>query len=178
MRRSLGGVEGDVLAALDHPCHLAVRQPVLLLQNAPHPDVGRGLEIGAPHLLADQVLRLTNAGGSIDEQEAVPETPVEEHGDGGERYSVIALHEIGADIGLADVELGLARHAPMTLARTHAGEHDEIEAVGLDRAFLERTHDLVVAARDRQPESFSHRRIPFSRRASGRNGPPPAARSH
>ena len=39
-------------------------------------------------------------------------------------------HEIAADIDLADVELGLARHAPVALARAHAGQHDELDAVG------------------------------------------------
>src|SRR5262249_45093102 len=50
-----------------------------------------------------------------------------------------------------------ARHAPVALARAHVGEHDEIEAGGLDRAFLERAHDLVVAARDRELELSRHR---------------------
>src|SRR5262249_12613359 len=76
------------------------------------------------------------------------------------RNTGIALHEIGADIGFADVELGFARHAPMALARAHAGEHDEIEAIGRDRAFLERAYDLVIAAGHGQSELFRHRISP------------------
>ncbi len=61
----------------------------------------------------------------------MPEAPVQEDGNGSERRAVVALHEISADIGLAHVELGLARHAPVPLARSHPGQHDEIEAIGV-----------------------------------------------
>ncbi len=81
---------------------------------------------------------------------------MQEHRDGGERHALVALHEIGADIGLAHVELGLARHAPVALARPHVGEDDELETVGLDHAFLERAHDLVVAARDGELDLSRH----------------------
>jgi hypothetical protein len=66
------------------------------------------------------------------------------------------VHEISPDIGLADVELGLARHAPVPFARVHVGQHDEIEPVGADRSFLERAHDLVITAGNRQPEFSRH----------------------
>jgi hypothetical protein len=36
----------------------------------------------------------------------------------------------------------------MALARAHAGEHDELDAVGLHGAVAERAHDLVIAAGD------------------------------
>ena len=65
---------------------------------------------------------------------------------GGDRVAAIARHEIGADILLADVELHLAGDPPVPLARSHLGEEDELEAAGLDGAFLERLHDIVVAA--------------------------------
>src|SRR5215217_5240904 len=54
------------------------------------------------------------------------------------------------------VELVSARQAPMPLARSHAGEQDELDAVRLDDAVLERTHDFVVAARNRQFEPACH----------------------
>jgi hypothetical protein len=104
---------------------------------------------------------------ALTKQEAVAEAPMQEHRDGGQWGALVALHEIGANIALADVELGLARHPPVALARPHAGEHDELEAVGLDRALLERAHDLVVAAGHREPELFRHRNIPLNRCASG-----------
>src|SRR6516225_2214802 len=90
------------------------------------------------------------------------EAPMQEHRDGGERCALVALHEIGADIGLAYIELGPARHAPVALAWAHPGEHDELEAVGFDRAFLERAHDLVVAARDGELELSRHRLLHHS----------------
>ena len=129
-----------------------VRHAVVLLQDAAHPDVGGRLEIGAADRLADQVLRRLDAGGGVDEDEAVAEAAVQEHRDRGERLALVADHEIGADILLADVEFVLAAHAPMALARAHVGEEDEIEAVGLDRAFLERHDDVVVAAGDGQSQ--------------------------
>jgi hypothetical protein len=43
-------------------------KPVFLLQNAANPDIGGGLEIRPAHLLADEVLRLPNAGLGVDEQ--------------------------------------------------------------------------------------------------------------
>jgi hypothetical protein len=142
-----------------------VWQPVVLLQDAAHPDIGRRLEIRAAHLLADQILGRANAGCGVDEQEPVTEAPVQEHRNGGERRALGTLHEIGADIGLADVELGAARHAPVALARAHAREHDEIDAVSGHRAFFERAHDLVIPARDREPNLAGHRPLPSPRRA-------------
>ena len=156
--------ELDVLAALDHPGALPVRHAVIFLENAAHPDVGGGLEIGAADPFADQVLRRADAGIGVDEDKAVAKAPVQKHRNGGERLAAVARHEIAADIDLADVELGLARHAPMALARAHAGEHDELDAVGLDRAVGERAHDLVVAAGDGQLQ-LRHYKIPPS--ASG-----------
>ena len=86
----------------------------------------------------------------VDEDEAVAKAAVQEHRDRGQRFAAVAAHEIAADIDLADVELGLARHAPVALARAHAGEHDQLDAVGLHGAVAERAHDLVVAAGDGQ----------------------------
>ena len=138
--------ELEILAALDHPGALPVRHAVIFFQNAAHPDVGSGLKIGAADLFADQILRLADAGLGVDEDKAVAEAPVQEHRNRGQRLAAVARHVIAADIDLADVELGLARHAPVPLARAHAGEHHELDAVGLHGAVRERAHDLVVAA--------------------------------
>ena len=156
--------ELEILAALDDPGALAVRHAVIFLQNAAHPDVGGGLEIGAADLLADQVFRLADAGLGVDEDKAVAEAPVQKHRDRGQRLAAVARHVIAADIDLADVELGLARHAPVALARAHAGQHHELDAVGLHGAVAERAHNLVVAAGDGQSQ-LRHYKIPPS--ASG-----------
>src|SRR5262245_53891031 len=54
-------VEGDVLAAVGHPCDRAVRYAIALFQNAAHPDVAGRHEIGAADLFSDQVLRRLDA---------------------------------------------------------------------------------------------------------------------
>ena len=56
---------------------------------------------------------------------------MQEHRDRGQRLALVARHEVGADVLLADVELVLAAHAPVALARPHVGEEDEVEAFGL-----------------------------------------------
>ena len=81
-----------------------------------HPDIGGRLKIGAADPFADQVFRLADAGLGVDEDKAVAEAPVQKHRDRGERLAAVARHVIAADIDLADVELGLARHAPVALA--------------------------------------------------------------
>src|SRR5262249_56534314 len=101
---------------------------------------------------ADQLLRRANAGRGVDEEKPVAKASVQKDGNRGEWRATVALHEIGADVGLADIEFGTPRHAPVPLARAHAGEHDELEAVSGNRAVLERAHDLVVAACNRQPK--------------------------
>jgi len=105
-----------------------------------------GWKFVPPIFFTDQILGRTNAGLGIDEHEAVPEAPVQEHRNRGQRLAAIAAHVIAADIDFADVELGLARHAPMPFARAHAGEHEQFQAVGLHGAVAQRAHDLVVAA--------------------------------
>src|SRR5688572_18010158 len=127
-----------------------MRQVVIFLQNAAHPDVAGRHEVGAADLLADQVLRLPDAGIGVDEHEAVAEAPVHEHRDSSEFVPLVDGDEIGADVFFADVELGLAGEPPMPLARTHVREEDQLDAGALDQPFLERAHDVVVAAGDGQ----------------------------
>ena len=141
-----------------------MRHAVIFLQNAAHPDVGSRLEIGAADLFADEVLRLADAGLGVDEDKAVAEAPVQKHRDRGQRLAAVARHVIAADIDLADVELGLARHAPVPLARAHAGEHDELDTVGLHGAVAQRTHDLVVAAGDGQFSASPYKIPPYRQR--------------
>ena len=170
MRRSLGGVNYEIFAAFDDPGALPVRHAVIFLQNAAHPDVGSRLEIGAADLLADEILRLADAGFGVDEDKAVAEAPVQKHRDRGQRLAAVARHVITADIDLADVELGLARHAPVPLARAHAGEHDKLDTVGLHGAVAQRTHDLVVAAGDGQSQ-LRHLKVLLSKYPIRHSGP-------
>ena len=44
----------------------------------------------------------------------------------------------------------LAAHAPVPLARAHLCQKDDVDAVGLNRAFLEGPYNVVVAAGYRQ----------------------------
>ncbi len=94
----------------------------MLLQDAAHPNVGGGLEVGAANGLADEVLGLANAGGGVDEYEAMTKPAMQEHRDCGERFALIADHVVGADILLANVKLMLAAHPPVALAGAHVGE--------------------------------------------------------
>ncbi len=64
-----------------------------------------------------------------------------------QRIAVVARHQIAADVELANVELLIARHAPMALARPVTGQDHKFQPVGLDRAFFERADDFVIAHR-------------------------------
>ena len=143
----------------------------MLLENAAHPDAGGRLEIGAADYFAVEVLWRLDAGGGVDEDEAVAEAAMQEHRNGGQRLALVADHEIGADIFLADVEFVLAAHAPVALARPHVGQEDEFEPIRLDRTLLERADDVVVAAGDCQSQ-FAHCALLLTlriRRAIARN---------
>ena len=124
----------------------------MLLQDAAHPDVGRRLEVRAADGLAGEILRRLDAGAGVDEHKAMPEAAMQEHRDRGQRLALVARHVIGAYVFLAHIELVLAAHPPVPLARPHVGEEHQVETLGLNRAVDQRPHDVVVAARDAEPE--------------------------
>ena len=93
----------------------------MLIENAAYPDAGGRLEIGAAHYFAVEILCRLYSSGRIDEDEAVTKAAVQEHRNSSQWLVLVADHEIGADIFLADVEFVLAAHAPMALARPHIG---------------------------------------------------------
>ena len=64
----------------------------------------------------------------------------------------ISRHVIAAEIELTGMAFGVAADAPMTVARRGGAEHGEVDAVGLDAAFLQRSDDLVVTAGQRDFE--------------------------
>jgi hypothetical protein len=136
----------------------------MLFQDAAHPNVGGRLKISAADPLADQVLGRADAGIYVDEDEAVAETAMQEHRDRGERLAAVALHIVAADIGFADIEFVLARHAPMPLARAHVGQHDKVDAVRRHRAIAQCARNLIIAAGHGQ---FQLRHFSRSPSASG-----------
>ena len=150
----------------------------MFVEDAADPDAGGRLEIGAANHLAVEILRRLDSGRRVDEDKAVTKSAMQEDRNGGERLALVADHEIGADILLADVELVLAAHAPVAFARSHVGEKNEVEAVGLHRSLFERAHDVIVAARHRQCE-LAHLSFPGAQlnRANARNAARRGARS-
>src|SRR5262245_28166171 len=77
---------------------------------------------------------------------------MQEYRDSADRMVLIAGDEIGADILLADIELGLACESPVPLARARVGEEDQLETGRLDQSFLERADNVVVAGGDGQSQ--------------------------
>src|SRR5271169_1669424 len=128
---------------------------IVIFKDTANPNARGRLEIGAADDLAVEVLRRFDSGGGIDEDETVPEAPMQKSRNSGQRLALVADYEIGADILLADVEFVLAAHAPVPLARPHFGKENEIEAIGFHQPLFERTHDVIVAAGHRQFK-FAH----------------------
>jgi hypothetical protein len=100
--------------------------------------------------LADQVGRLADAFAGVDEHEAVAEAPMQKHRDRSGRKALVTRHNEGGAGRFRHVEFASAQKAPVAGGGVHAGEHGEVDAVGLHHAFLERTDDLVVATGERQ----------------------------
>ncbi len=120
----------------------------MLLENATHPHIAGGKEGRSAEPLAAQVRRRRYAPLRIDEDEAVPETPMQEHRQREPWVVAIMRGEIGGGVELAQVEFLAVAHAMMAFARAHAGEHDEIDPVRLDRAVGERADEVVATGRE------------------------------
>src|SRR5439155_9331806 len=108
--------KSNIFTAIDDPGYVPVRHAVVFFENAEHPDVAGGHEIGAADLPSDQILRRLDARIGIDEDEAVAEAAMQENRYAGDRMALVARNEIGADIFLADVEFALARESPVSFA--------------------------------------------------------------
>ena len=149
--------EIDVLVELGEPFDRFVRHAVFVLEDAAHPvDRGDQERLDAD-LLADQVGRLLDALGGVDEDEAVAEAAVQEHRDGGDRHALVARHDVGRAGGLGDVEMAPSRRK----RQCRVVESMSVRMVrsmpsGATDAVLERAHDLVVAAGQRQGDVFWH----------------------
>src|SRR5215813_5744911 len=153
--------EFDIFAAIDHPGYRLVRHPVMLLQNSPQPDVARRLEIRAADSFADQVLWSFDTRLDIDESKTMAKSAMEKNRNRRYRHIAGAGHEVGADVELTDIVLKISRHAPMTLSRPVAGQHDKLDAVCLNRTFLQRADDFVITASKRQPNLVCHLSLLF-----------------
>ena len=127
---------------------------VFVLQDAAQPQAGGGLEGLQPDLAADQVGRLLNALAGVDEDEAVAEAAMQEHRQRRKRLLLVARHQVGRGRALRHVEIAVAQEAPVARGGIHLGEHGELDAVGLDGAFIKRADDLVIAAGERQGNAF------------------------
>src|SRR5581483_3803798 len=114
-----------------------------------------------------QILRGFDAGIDVDESKAVAKAPVQEDRNRRQRLAVIARHQIAADVELADVELPVARHAPVAFPRPVPGEHDQLQTVRLHCAFLERADDFVIAHGDGKSDSACHWKSPHSVEVTG-----------
>jgi hypothetical protein len=139
-------VELDAFIELGEPFHRPVRHAVFVLEDAAHPQDRRRLELLDADLLADQIGRLGDALGRVDEDEAVAKAAMQKDRNGGERETLVARDEIGRARHLGDVELLIAQEAPMARRRIHLGQDREIDPVCLDRALFQGTDDLVIAA--------------------------------
>src|SRR5262245_4011118 len=141
--------EFDIFTAIDNPGYRLVRHPVMLLQNSPQPDVARRLEIRAADSFADQVLWSFDTRLDIDESKTMAKSAMEKNRNRRDRHIPSMRHEIGADVEFTDIVLKISRHAPMPLARPVAGQHDKLDAVCLNRTFLQRADDFVIPASER-----------------------------
>src|SRR5262249_45994486 len=130
------------------PGGVVMRCAVVLLENAAHPYIAGGEKGRAPEPLAGKIGRRLNSLMRIDEHKAVPETPMQKYRQRQPRVVAVMRGEIGGGVELAQIKFLTMTHAVMTLAGAHAGEHNEVDAVGLDRAVGERAHEVVAAGRE------------------------------
>src|SRR5262249_38551874 len=84
----------------------------------------------------------------IDEHEAMPKAPMQKYRQRQPRIVAVMRGKISGGIELAQVEFLAVTHAIVALARAHAGEHDEIDAVRLDGAVGERADEVVATGRE------------------------------
>ena len=139
-----------------------VRHAVFVLEDAAQPvDRGDQERLDAD-LAADQVGGLGDALAGVDEDEAVAEAAMQEDRQRAERQALVARDDVGRARDLGDVEIAVAQEAPVPRRRIHRGQNGEVDAVGLDRALLQRAHDLVVAAGERQRNSSSPWALSFA----------------
>src|SRR4051812_8024508 len=119
----------------------------MLAQRAPQPRARRGEHAAAAaEFAALEIGGFLDALRGIDEDEAMPETAMEKDRQPDIGMAAIARHVVAAEVEFAGIAFGIPVEPPMPVARRRRAEHREIDAVSLDTAFLEWTHDLVIAA--------------------------------
>jgi len=118
--------EGDVLASIDQPRDAPMRDAIVLLKDAPHPNIRCRLEVGTADSLACEVFGFADPSSGVDEHEAMAEAAMQEHRDGGEWFAAVA----GANLANSD----------------HMGEEEREGLTDFRRlASLARRHQLAVA---------------------------------
>src|SRR5260370_19868084 len=125
---------------------------MLFLEKEPDPDIGGELVLGYPDALAVQVFRVVDSPVRSHVDRSMPERPRRKnwHGDIGRRARS-HLDRIAAERQFADVVIGVPKRAKEDLLRFLQHE-DRIYAVDLNIPIDERTHTVIVANGDRQPE--------------------------
>ena len=73
---------------------------------------------------------------------------MQEHRERQPRIILIAGREISRRVEFAQVEFLPVAHAVVALAGAHGAEHDEVDAVGLDRSVGERADEVIAAGRE------------------------------
>src|SRR5262249_39737795 len=78
------------------------------------------------------------------------EAAMQEHRQRKPRVVAVMRSKVGGGVELAEVKFLAMTHAVMALARAHAGEHDEIDAVRPDGPVGERADEVVASGRGSQ----------------------------
>ena len=141
-----GGDELHVLVDLRVPIDGFVGNAIFLLENAAHPK-NRAHLIGLhAHLLADEILGLTDALRCVHENELMAKPPMQKHRNALEGMARVLGEDEGGGGDLRHIELPVAQEPPVTGAGVDVGQDRQVDPVRLHCSVFQRAHDLVVAA--------------------------------
>jgi len=105
--------EIDILVELAEPFDRFVRHPVIVLEDAAHPEAGSEQEALGADLAADQVGRLADSLRRIDEDEAMAKTAMGKNRYRPERQILVPRRDIARARHLRDIELAAAQEPPV-----------------------------------------------------------------
>jgi hypothetical protein len=98
--------------------------------------------------LSDQIRWFFDTRLGVDEDEAVPESPMQKYRDGFELVSLGDRHDVGATGDFGSVELLISKESPMPGGWVHVVKYGEFDARWLHLISDQWLHELVVATRD------------------------------
>ena len=155
--RSGGGAKSTSSSSSATHSHRFVRHAVFVFEDAAHPvDRGDQERLDAD-LLADQVLRRLDALAGVDEHEAVAEAAMQEHRDRGDRPGPCRAPRCRTSRTSRRRRNGpRAGTASAAWSKSMSVRMVRSMPSGATDAVLERAHDLVVAAGERQRNSLGH----------------------